>query len=326
MARELEQRQEVIAASSSPAAKKRRKKKARKRQTDAVYMDNRSVVRNSGQELVRACADWKAWSDSTRLKENWSKLQFMGRTKEQQQELREACVELGYGHWTKHVCEEAEVLGTSITRDGMPGKQQLQRVEKFQQRLALLASIPWKNRFDYMSAVRAHANPVVSYGWVSAAPREELMNTLAAKVWACKRVGLRGAAKYLKWLAEGAMTHLATVIPCRLLGIVTKMVQSGEVEWRAPPHTAVSILKRMLKNLHWVISGPFRWQHQIAGESDIMANLRRIDTFKAKANHQIRESFRAKMWEIFVATTKRHEILQMDEYPMYNEKRAKSIR
>ena len=36
------------------------------------------------------------------------------------------------------------------------------------------------------------------YGWIAATPNE-LMDSVAAQVWAGKRIGLRGAAQYLKW-------------------------------------------------------------------------------------------------------------------------------
>ena len=71
-----------------------------------------------------------------------------------------------------------------------------------------------------------------------------------------KRIGLRGAAKYLKWWVEGANTNFSVVLPCRLLGIVVKLVWQEEVTWKAPPHTVVSIPRKMLRNLTVLLDAP----------------------------------------------------------------------
>ena len=101
----------------------------------------------------------------------------------------------------------------------LPGEKQLQRVEKYKQNVSLL-TIAWRNRASYMGAVRVLCNSAVAHGWI-------------ATTWIGKRVGLRGAAKYVKWLMEGANTHLSAPMPCRLLGIVVKLVRREQIAWKA---------------------------------------------------------------------------------------------
>ena len=129
--------------------------------------------------------------------------------------------------------------------------------------------------------------------WIAATLTNEFMDFMAAKVWAGKRIGLRGAAKCLKWLVEGANTHLSAVLPCRMLGIVMKLVRQDKVSWRAPPPTVVSILRKTLKRLRWTDTSPFCWTQHTAEEFDVGVLLEK-ESLRARAAHQIRESFREK--------------------------------
>ena len=110
--------------------------------------------------------------------------------------------------------------------------------------------------------------------------------------------------------AEGAPTDLAPVISSRLF-----VYQQSEVaEWRAPAHTAVASLKKMLKASCSEEMGQFAWQHQQAGyiemEAGTLAGSRK---FSIKSE----ESFRQKCWTQFFERTKRHEIQAMDTFPQY---------
>ena len=228
--------------------------------------------------------DWQAWSEGVQMQENWSKLQMMGKTARQQEQLKAQVEEVGRPQWAVHVTEEAEILGTALTRSGRIGTKQTKRMTKFTDRLAILQAIPFRTRADFHIAVRTLANSVASYGWVTTAPSETLLNTAASKIWNSKLLGLKGASRNLKWMAEGARTHLMPVITSRLIGIVSRLKQAGEADWRAPAHTVVATLKSMLKNFGWEEMGQFPWQHQNAGYIEMEAGTGLIKKFQ----HQIR--------------------------------------
>ena len=253
------------------------------------------------------------------MQENWSKLQMMGKTARQQEEDKAQVEEAGRPQWAEHVTEEAEILGTALTRSGRIGTKQTKRMTEFTDRLAILQAIPF--RTDFHIAVRTLANSVASYGWVTTAPSETLLNTAASKFWNSKRLGLKGVARYLKWMAEGARTHLLPVIASRLIGVVSRLKQAVEADWRAPAHTVVATLKSMLKNLGWEEMVQFAWQHQHAGYIEMEAGTGLIKKFQ----HQNRESFRHRCWTQFFERTKRHEIKAMSTTLEYNSIRAKQI-
>ena len=275
-------------------------------------MDDRTAIRSSGTELVQTCRDWKQWSEATRLQENWANLQLMGRTEAKQNEIRNAGVEQGMQEWQQKVCEVTEVLGASISRSGLPDKKQLQRVEKYKQNLSLLATIPWRNRASYMGAVRVLCNSAVACDRITTTPTNELMDAMAAKIWTGNRIGLRGAAKYLKWLIEGANTHLSALMPCRLLGIMVMLVRREQIAWKPQPSMEVSTLRKMLKHLGWTATAAFCWKHDTAREVDMGTSMEK-ESQQARAAHQNRESFRVKAWNLFFSTTRRHEITSIEK-------------
>ena len=246
---------------------------------------------------------------------------MMGKTDRQQEQLKAQVEEAGRPQWAEHVTEEAEILGTALTRSGRVGTKQTKRMTKFTDRLAMIQAIPFRTRADFHIAVRILANSVASYGWVTTAPSETQLNAAGSKIWNSKRLGLKGAARHLKWMAEGARTHLTPVIASRLIGVVSRLKQAEEADWRAPAHTVVATLKSMLKNLGWEEIGQFAWQHQSAGYIEMEASTDLIKKFQ----HQIRESFRHKCWTQFFERTKRHEIKAMSSTPEHNSNRAKQI-
>ena len=150
------------------------------------------LVGHKGFEAVQTCRNWKQWCETTRLQENPVKLQLVERTEAQQDEIRNACVEQGVEEWQQKACDEAEVLGGSITRSGLPGKKQIQR-----QRVENINNdypaghdphgATDRTRSEFCATQRLHVG-----GWTP----------WLRKVWADKRIGLRGAAQYLKWLVE----------------------------------------------------------------------------------------------------------------------------
>ena len=165
-----------------------------------------------------------------------------GRTKI---EIRNACVEQGFEEWQqKSVTRQSRIICS-----GLQGKKQIQRVLKNRNN-----DYPCRPRSrgatqtTTWDVVRVLCISSFAYGWIEATPTNELMDSMAVKVWAGKRSGLRGAAKYLKWDVEGANTHLDAVLPYRLLGIVLKLVRQEKVTWKAPPHTVVSILLEIDRN------------------------------------------------------------------------------
>ena len=195
--------EEKANAATEPAQRKRRKPND-KREVDAVYMDDRSLVRDVARSLVASVKDWQAWSEGVQMQENWSKLQMMGKTARQQEQLKAQVEEAGRPQWAEHVTEEAVILGTALTHSGRIGTKQTKRMTKFTDRLAILQAIPFRTRADFYVAVRTLANSVASYGWVTNAPSETQLNAAASKIWNSKRLGLKGAARHLKWMAEGA--------------------------------------------------------------------------------------------------------------------------
>ena len=49
---------------------------------------------------MQTCRDCKQWTETTLLQQNWAKLQLMmERTEEQQDEIRNACVEQRVEQW-----------------------------------------------------------------------------------------------------------------------------------------------------------------------------------------------------------------------------------
>ena len=94
---------------------------------------------------------------------------MMGKRARQHEELKAQLEETGRPQWVGYVTEEAEILGTSLTRSGRIGTKQTKRMAKFTDRLALLQAIPFCTRTDFHVATRMLANSVASYGWVTAA-------------------------------------------------------------------------------------------------------------------------------------------------------------
>ena len=69
----------------------------------------------------------------------------MGKTAQQQEELKAQLEETGRPLWVEHVTEEAEILGTALTCSGRIGTKQTKRMAKFTDRLALLQAIPFRH-------------------------------------------------------------------------------------------------------------------------------------------------------------------------------------
>ena len=105
---------------------------------------------------------------------------------------------------------------------------------KFTDRLAMLQAIPFRTRADFHVAVRTLANSVASYGWVTTAPSETQLNAAASKIWNSKRLGLKGAARHLKWMAERARTHLTPVIASRLIGVESRLKHARRSRLEGP--------------------------------------------------------------------------------------------
>ena len=121
--------------------------------------------------------------------------------------------ETGRPQWVEYVTEEAEILGTTLTRSGRIGTKQTK-------------PIPLRTRTDFHVANRMLANSVASHGVVTKAPSETLLNIASSKIWSSKRLGLRGAAKHLKW--DGRRCPAPTLrlwIASRLFGIVYRLKQ-----------------------------------------------------------------------------------------------------
>ena len=113
------------------------------------------------RSLVAIVVNWQAWSEGVQMQENWSKLQIMGKTR-QQEELKAQLEETGRPQWVEYVTEEAEILGTASTRSGRIGTKQTKRMAKFTDRLALLQAIPFRTRTDFHVATWMLAYPVAS--------------------------------------------------------------------------------------------------------------------------------------------------------------------
>ena len=108
----------AVAKSVGDGVVRSKHKVTRRKGTDVVQ-----AIRSSGTKLVQTGRDWKQWSEATRLQEDWAKLQLMGRTEAQRNEIGNACVEQGMQEWQQKVCEETEVLGANITRSGLHDKK-----------------------------------------------------------------------------------------------------------------------------------------------------------------------------------------------------------
>ena len=230
------------------------------------------------------------------MQENWSKLPMMRKTARQQEQLKAHVEEAGRPVWAEHVTEEAEILGTALTRSGRIGTIQTKRMTKFTDRLAMLQAIPFRTRADKHVAVRTLTNSVASYGWVTTAPSETQLNAAASKIWNSKRLGLKGAARHLKWMAVGARTHLTPVLAPRLIGVVSRLKQAGEADWRAPASHGSGNTEEYAEKPWLGRDGTVRVATRKARSYiEMEAGTDLIKKFQ----HQIRESFRHKCWTQF---------------------------
>ena len=183
---------------------RKRRKPNYKREVDAVHMDDRSLVRGDAGSLVASVKDWQDWSEGVQMQENWCKLQMMGKTAQQQEELKAQLEETGRPQsrkrqrfWAQH---QRTAAGSAPSRPrGWRSSQ-----------IALPCSKRFRSEHEqaFHVATRMLANSVASYGWVTTGPSEILLNTASSKIWSSKRLGLRGAAKHLKWMVPALTLRL----------------------------------------------------------------------------------------------------------------------
>ena len=76
------------------------------------------------------------------MQENWGKLQMMGKTARQQEQLKAQVEEAGRPQWAEHVTEEAEIVGTALTRSGRIGTKTDQENDEVHRSPGNVASNP----------------------------------------------------------------------------------------------------------------------------------------------------------------------------------------
>ena len=133
--------------------------------TSSIYMDDRSFVARSAEELVRAQQCWADWSKKVGLLESASKTQMTARSKAQKQTLQA----LIPAEWYR-----SDITMLGVVTKGAPrcnAQQERERLNKAKQRLTKLSMLCLGSELFAVYA-RVFCLSLCSYGWLSRLPRK----------------------------------------------------------------------------------------------------------------------------------------------------------
>ncbi len=241
------------------------------------------------------------------LKENVSKKQIVAKGARAKQQIVTELEDRGLQQWKKFVCDEAEVLGTSIGNTALSKKEE-KRIKKYSERVQLIDTLPLVmcKKVGFKQAI---ALSTLNYGWLFRQPNKKILQKAANQMSGQQ---LRGGSRQLKQVLE-ANVHPQVAIACGLANLTLASRNNPAIaewyQWTNETQHSVRQLRLVMAELGFAVQGEFLWRHPDTLEE---VNLEVIDTevyknFKQELEkrkkavaHKIRETFRAQEWRILL--------------------------
>lgn len=244
------------------------------------------------------------------LRENPRKTQIIGRSKLDQEALRE-----GYPHDLK---DSVTILGaSSVNRPRRMSDQEETRLIEAKKRAILLksAGLGWSL---HVKAFAAFVLSKAAYGWVGRNPAKNASHLLMSLLG--RHLGTQHtAAKHLREMFYGPINELSLLVVSRRLGRIMKyMSKHLPISWGNKPYSHVALLRKDLKELGFVEVAPFPSEVHSDWKSLVKIDDRKIDarqSSKQEISHQkhiLREIGRKKRWLRKIAVEARQRTLAVE--------------
>ena len=218
-----------------------------------IYIDDRTVVATSPEEIAHQLQEWETRSFSVGLRENADKAVCMGRNARKKRVL-EALL-------PGNVRDEVVILGVSTRVRGLSAREEV-RVQEAMRIIALL-SCCGLGFGHYLRVVRQFAMSRAAYGWVAHWPSLHVSKRLWTAVRrGCKR--LRSSSPWLFGAVFGGNLHLDALFATRLTGTLARLRAKGPLTWTQTPGSPVKALDSWLIKRGWQRRAPFLWWHGVA--------------------------------------------------------------
>jgi len=266
--------------------------------TSSIYMDDRSFVARSAEELVQAQRCWADWSGRVGLLESASKTQMTARSQAQKRSLQT----LIPAEWFR-----SDITMLGVVTKGAPrcnAQQERDRLTKAKLRLTSLSTLRLGSGLFAVYA-RVFSLSLCSYGWLSRLPRKMDCDALWTAVKKGQKV-LYSANTWLRAMVHGGLNHLDIITACNLFRVVSVLRFRGQAFWSNGSGSLVAELRKWFKARRFSEVRPWEWSHvddpsiQVSALNSDKVHLKRM-------SHLIREGWRFYCWDQFLQTS-RHEI------------------
>ena len=291
--------------------------------TQMIYMDDRTIIATSAQQLLNTIDAWQQFSTAIALKENQNKLQITYHTNQQKTRLLQQLQSRPHLH--NKVTNTATILGVCTT-----GSKQRQltpkETQRFDQAITTcnkIKALPTNHNIK-MDTARATAVSKAAYGWVAKSPPKNKQTELNKAIRATS-TAFKAASPHMYRMLTGGNKILEVVIGVRQTLLMATRYHS---EQRTPQYMNTSILykeaKQFLQNTGWQQQqANHLWHHP---ELRTSWNLRHMHDKEARKHlaHLLREAWRCVQWKQFQNSSRR-DAAMFHEIP-YDSHRVQAAR
>ena len=291
-------------------------------------MDDRTGCTKDLALLISWIMDWYRWSARAGLDENSGKLQASATTPDLRRRLVQAFREAQLdSDRIKHTIEALGCILASRGNAPMHPKQ-LQRLADARAILRLLRSIPGGKHYRF-AAARVLAMAKGAYGWVSRRPNQRDMKPFDAAVWKISGT-MKTASPHLRGMFEGAGLLIEPILAeqavLRLYDMAGLPTASNALRWTDTKGSGTGVVRAWLTKLGWTVEGPWRWKHDRSNAELTLTPGIRCPERRTRVSHLIRDSWRARMWSLFINTVRVDATLLRDQGAEFDIRRFAATR
>ena len=266
---------------------------------NVTYMDDRTLVSNSKENVEKAVKAWEVQAGKFHLLENSQKAQY-------------AQVSRG---------QSMEVLGALVgrpTKPKMDASGPVQRLDKADDKYRRVSFLPLNFKLKLKTA-NSFIKSGLAYGWLSNQPTTKQLKK--QEIALCRCLGrTKYTSPFMRNVLIGAHSHLSLQVLRKQIRILAKRNQvMNEMGMEIQGSPLEKMVSSSLRCLGWKVEGEV-WSHHVFQEGFKIAEM--LDNVLwAKVSHQLRESYR---FEEFAKLKNcgRHDAICIGDLP-YDEKRRK---
>ena len=223
-----------------------------------VWMDDRTVVASSAEDLHQQVTAWAEWSSSVGLVENLDKLQVSCQNPRNVDQLSSFFD-------PSAVKTEVTFLGVaSVSKRRKHVEVETDRLKSTKDIVRTLASLQLPGSVFYKYC-RIFAISRCAYGWLG----RQLPLSDARKIWTAMKAAAgvaRSANEWAQAVVCGGLSHLDCVQGSTLVRVGYRLFQQG-CQWGASFGSPVRTLRTWMTDHDWHETQPWTWKHKHSGNS-----------------------------------------------------------